>query len=173
MIRSSQGRLVLVLVLLLQACAVQTTRERQPRVVQPMPMPAPSRPVPPAEPAPPPAAVLREAPAPQPSAPAVLALLDRADQQYAARDLDAAAGSLERALRIEPRNPRLWHRLAAVRLDQGQLDQAVQLAAKSNSLAGYDRGLQARNWRLIASARYAKGDVEGARAAEAKAEALQ
>lgn len=171
MIRSSQGRLVLALVLLLQACAVQTTRERQPRVVQPMPMPAPSRPAPPA--APPPAAVLRQAPAPQPSAPAVLALLDRADQQYAARDLDSAAGSLERALRIEPRNPRLWHRLAAVRLDQGQLDQAIQLAAKSNSLAGYDRGLQARNWRLIASARYAKGDVEGARAAEAKAAALQ
>jgi tetratricopeptide (TPR) repeat protein len=123
-------------------------------------------------PAPPPV-IRREAPVQPPSNPAVLALLDRADQQYAARDLDAAAGSLERALRIEPRNPRLWHRLASVRLDQGQLDQAIQLAAKSTSLAGYDRGLQARNWRLIASARHAKGDPDGARAAEARAEALQ
>lgn len=165
---------LLLLVLLLQACAVNTSSERYPRTPQRAPLPAPTRPeLPRAEPAPPPPVVRREAPVQQPSAPAVLALLDRADQQYAARDLDAAAGSLERALRIEPRNPRLWHRLAAVRLDQGQLDQAIQLAAKSNSLAGYDRGLQARNWRLIASAHYAKGDADGARAAEAHAEALR
>lgn len=175
MTRSSPAWLVCAVLLSLQACAVYTTDDRQPRTTQRMPAPAPvPTPQEPAraEPVPPPV-VRREAPVQQPSAPAVLALLDRADQQYAARDMDAAAGSLERALRIEPRNPRLWHRLATVRLDQGQLDQAIQLAAKSNSLAGYDRGLQMRNWRLIASARYAKGDVEGARAAEARAEALR
>lgn len=156
----------------LQACAVYTTPESQPPVVERVPAPAPRAPSPPrAEPAPP--VVRRDAVPPAPSSPAVLALLDRADQHYAVRDLDAAAASLERALHIEPRNPRLWHRLAAVRLDQGQFDQAVQMAAKSNSLAGYDRGLQARNWRLIANARYATGDTEGARAAEARAEALQ
>ena len=165
--------LLTALTLMLQACAVYTTPERRPPVVQRAPAPAPSEPAyQRTEPAPPPV-IRREAPVQQPSSPAVLALLDRADQQYAARDLDAAAASLERALRIEPRNARLWHRLAAVRLDQGKLDQAIQMAAKSNSLAGYDRGLQARNWRLIASARQAKGDIEGARAAEARAEALQ
>lgn len=173
---TSYARLWLVAaVLALQACAVNTTSQRQPPVIDRSPAPVPgdsnyprTQPVP----APPPV-IRREAPVQQPSSPAVLALLDRADQQFAARDLDAAASSLERALRIEPRNPRLWHRLAAVRLDQGQLDQAIQMAAKSNSLAGYDRGLQARNWRLIASARYAKGDPDGGRAAEARAEALQ
>jgi tetratricopeptide (TPR) repeat protein len=112
------------------------------------------------------------APAPAGS-PAVIALLDRADQQYRARDLDAAAASLERALRIEPRNPRLWHRLAAVRLEQGQYGQAVQMAGKSNSLAGGDTRLQARNWRLIAAARRAQGDAQGARAAEDRASRLE
>lgn len=105
--------------------------------------------------------------------PAVIALLDRADRQYQARDLDAAAASLERALRIEPRNPRLWHRLAGIRLEQGQYGQAVQMAGKSNSLAGGDTRLQARNWRLIAAARRAQGDVPGARAAEARASGLE
>lgn len=171
--RFPQIGLLCAALLILQSCAVSTTSDRQPRTTQRVPIPAPAQTeAPRAEPAPPPV-VRREAPVQQPSAPAVLALLDRADQQYAARDLDAAAVSLERALRIEPRNPRLWHRLAAVRLDQGQLDQAMQLAAKSNSLAGYDRSLQLRNWRLIASARYAKGDIDGARAAEARAEALR
>lgn len=105
--------------------------------------------------------------------PAVIALLDRADQQYQAHDLDAAAASLERALRIEPRNPRLWHRLAAVRLEQGRYGQAVQMAGKSNSLAGGDTRLQARNWRLIAAARRAEGDAQGARAAEDRASRLE
>lgn len=105
--------------------------------------------------------------------PAVVALLERADQQYATRDLDAAAASLERALRIEPRNAVLWHKLAAIRLEQGQSAQAVQLASKSNSFAGGDTRLQARNWRLIATARRAQGDEKGAQAAATKARQLE
>ncbi|MFN2309406.1 MAG: tetratricopeptide repeat protein [Gammaproteobacteria bacterium] len=114
------------------------------------------------------------APATQPApSSAVVALAERADRQHRAQDLDAAAASLERALRIEPRNPRLWQRLAAVRLDQGQFDQAIQMAAKSNSLAGGSQSLQARNWQLIAAARRAKGDLAGARAAEQQAARFQ
>ncbi|MBZ0070985.1 MAG: tetratricopeptide repeat protein [Gammaproteobacteria bacterium] len=112
------------------------------------------------------------APAPAGS-PAVIALLDRADQQYQAHDLDAAAASLERALRIEPRNPRLWYQLAAIRLEQGQYGQAIQMAGKSNSLAAGDTRLQVRNWRLIAAARRAQGDAAGARAAEERASRLE
>lgn len=107
--------------------------------------------------------------APTTGSSAVVALLDRADQQYRGGELDASASSLERALRIEPRNPLLWHRLAKVRLEQGQPDQAVQMAAKSNSLAGGNSRLQASNWRLIATARQAQGDTTGARNAEQKA----
>jgi predicted Zn-dependent protease len=83
----------------------------------------------------------------------------------AAGRLPNAAASLERALRIEPRNPRLWQELARVRLKQGEYAQAENVAARSNSWAGSDHALRAENWRLIAQAREARGDGDGARAA--------
>jgi Tfp pilus assembly protein PilF len=76
-----------------------------------------------------------------------------------------AAASLERALRIEPRNPRLWQELARVRLKQGEYAQAESVAARSNSWAGADNALRAENWRLIAEARAARGDAAGAQSA--------
>ncbi len=97
--------------------------------------------------------------------PAVASLMARAQTDAAAgRTIDAAA-SLERALRIEPRNPRLWQALARVRLTQGNYAQAESLAARSNAWAGSDAALRAENWRLIAQAREARGDAAGARAA--------
>lgn len=107
------------------------------------------------------------------SSPAVNSLLSRAENAGREQDWDSAAASLERALRIEPRNPVLWNRLAEARLQQGQYNQAVQLASKSNSLSGQDRLLQARNWRLIARAKRSLGDDAGAREAERRAEALR
>lgn len=92
-------------------------------------------------------------------------LMDSARADAAAGNLTNAAASLERALRIEPRNPRLWQELARVRLKQGQYAQAESVAARSNSWAGDDKGLRAENWRLIAEARRARGDTEGAQAA--------
>jgi tetratricopeptide (TPR) repeat protein len=107
---------------------------------------------------------------PEPSGnPAVLALLNKAHGQAAAGRMDAAGANLERALRIEPRNPALWQELARVRLEQGQYRQAENLAAKSNALAGGSRYLQAANWRIIAEARSRRGDLQGARAAFEKA----
>lgn len=103
-----------------------------------------------------------EAPA---GGPAVVALLDSARADSAAGRLSNAAASLERALRIEPRNPRLWQELARVRFQQGNYAQAESLAARSNSWAGSDSALRADNWRLIAQARDARGDAAGARAA--------
>ena len=105
--------------------------------------------------------------------PAVVALLEHAEQQANAGDLDAAAVTLERAIRIDSRNPVLWHHLATVRLADGDPVQAEQLAAKSNSLAGSNPALQSRNWSLIARARQARGDIDGARSAERQAQALQ
>jgi Tfp pilus assembly protein PilF len=81
-----------------------------------------------------------------------------------------AAASLERALRIEPRNPRLWQELARVRLKQSDYAQAESTAARSNSWAGSDNALRAENWRLIAHSREARGDAEGAKAALEAAE---
>jgi len=106
---------------------------------------------------------------PAPSGGAVVALLDRADAYHQSGDIGNEAATVERALRIDPNNSRLWSRLAAIRLDQGQPRQAEQLALKSNALSRGDSRLQAQNWRLVAKARWARNDRAGARAAEKKA----
>lgn len=137
------------------------------------------------EPATPPAPAPRPAqPPPQPPADlppaeisrdgnqAVVALLESADKYVKSNQLDKAGASLERALRIEPRNAGIWHDLAQIRLHQGQYQQAESLASKSNNLAGGNRMLQSRNWKLIASARKATGNRAGADEAEAQASQL-
>ena len=101
---------------------------------------------------------------------AIAGLLIGARTDAAAGRLANAAASLERALRIEPRNPRLWQELARVRLKQGDYAQAESTAARSNSWAGGDNALRADNWRIIAHARNARGDAEGARVALEAAE---
>ncbi len=123
---------------------------------------------------PPPGTAPAPAPAPESAARietiAIASLLDGARADTAAGRLANAAASLERALRIEPRNPRLWQELARVRLKQGDYAQAESTAARSNSWAGGDSGLRAENWRLIAQAREARGNAEGARSALEAAE---
>ena len=96
---------------------------------------------------------------------AVVALLQKSQNQSSAGRWESAGASLERALRIEPRNPVLWQKLARVRLEQENYPQAENLAAKSNSLAGGDQGLRAENWRIIGQARSKRGDRAGAKSA--------
>lgn len=147
--------LALCLTVLASGCAtVRTTTLETPEP------PPKSRDLPPA-PAPP-----REA---RPPSAATVALLAETDRLEREGNLDRAAATLERALRIEPDDPALWHRLATVRLRQGQSAQAEQMAKKSNTLAGGDTALQARNWQIIARARRAAGDEAGAQIAEARA----
>lgn len=83
----------------------------------------------------------------------VLALLDQASRQVNAGSPEKAAAILERALRIEPRNARLWHRLAVIRYQQGQYTQAESLAAKSSTLAQGDWHLKQKNAELIEQVR--------------------
>ena len=104
-------------------------------------------PSPPAEPAP-----LPEPPAVRENV-AIAGLVESARSDAASGRLVQAAASLERALRIEPRNPRLWHELARVRLRQGDAVQAANLAARSNSFAGSDATLRSANQNIIEQAR--------------------
>ncbi|MGD8312490.1 MAG: tetratricopeptide repeat protein [Gammaproteobacteria bacterium] len=113
------------------------------------------------------------APAVTGQSPAVVALLDTAEQQANAGNLESAAASLERAIRIDSRNPVLWYHLATVRLAQDRPVQAEQLAIKSNSLAAGSLLQQVRNWQLIARARRARNNATGAAAAEQQARALE
>ena len=111
----------------------------------------------------------RPAPPAVPQTPPVQTLLSQAYQQRASDDLAGAAATLERALRIEPRNALLWNRLADVRLQQGQYAQAGNLAARSNALAGDQVGLKQDNWRIIAVTRHQRGDSAGAEQAAERA----
>ena len=95
----------------------------------------------------------------------VAALVASAREAAEAGQPGRAAAALERALKVEPRNPRLWHRLALVRLGQGRHAEAVALALRSKSLTAGDPDLDSRNWRLIAASRGRMGDEEGAREA--------
>jgi len=79
--------------------------------------------------------------------------MESARSDAASGRLVQAAATLERALRIEPRNPRLWHELARVRLRQGDTAQAANLAARSNSFAGNDAALRSANQSIIDQAR--------------------
>jgi Tfp pilus assembly protein PilF len=110
---------------------------------EPVASPAQLPSVPVGQPLEPPAVTRPASPATGAQPPAVVALLDRAEQQANTGDLDAAAVTLERAIRIDPRNAILWHHLATVRLAEGEAVEAEQLAAKSNSLAAGNHSLQA------------------------------
>ena len=101
-------------------------------------------------------------PGQQSSSPVVRGLLASAQTQRNRGEDDAAANSLERALRIEPRNALLWSRLADVRFSLQDYQQAIQMAAKSNTLTGSDLYLRRQNWYLMANAYAALGDSENA-----------
>lgn len=163
----------LLLPALLAACGTGTRYEPPAPVSVPEPANLPSNPPPSPDtqihryepPAPPPREVAR----PMPNR-AVAVLQRRAADQRRAGDITGAAASLERALRIAPRDALVWHQLAVLREAQGRYGQAEELAAKSNSLAGgSETGLAKENWLLIARVRRAVGDLAGARAAEARA----
>ena len=145
-------RLLVLLVVLLAGCA--TSPETPPPPPQ---EPGAAAPPPAAEPVPPPVARSENV--------AVAGLMESARADAAAGKLSTAAASIERALRIEPRNPRLYQELARVRLQQTNFTQAENMATRSNFFAGSDNALRAENWRLIAQAREARGDADGAREA--------
>ena len=103
---------------------------------------------------------------------AIVALVEAARADADSGNFIKAAGALERGLRIEPRNPRLWHELGQLKLKEGDYAQAASMAARSNTWAGTDKMLRAANWRLIGEAKRSTGDESGARAAFDKADVL-
>ncbi|WP_375738523.1 tetratricopeptide repeat protein [Pseudomonas boanensis] len=85
------------------------------------------------------------------------AMLEAASLQLEFGEVEQAGDTLERALRIEPNNPATLHYLGQVRLQQGQYEQAVALATKSNARARNNTELHNRNLQLIQAARQAMG----------------
>ncbi len=108
-------------------------------------------------------------PRPALQSPAVVALLDEAERSSKSGNLEGAVATVERALRIEPRNPQLIYRLAELRQQQGKPRLAEDLAKKSALLSAGNPSLKKRCWLLIAEARKRQGNVQGAAEARNKA----
>jgi len=105
-----------------------------------------------------------------PMSPVVKRLVATAGDQRRVGNWVGAANSLERALRLEPRNGRLWSRLAQIRYDQKAWKKAIQLAAKSNTLSGGNSNLLRQNWVLMANSYSALGETASADRYRAKLE---
>lgn len=120
-----------------------------------------------------PVEVPAEEPVQEKSNPAIVALLDNADQYTAAGQSKRAVASLERAIRIDPKNPVLWNKLGYLHLQEKNWVQAIAMAKKSNVLAAHDRTLQAKNWLIIAKARESLGDSIGSEQAMEMVRQLQ
>lgn len=126
----------------------------------------PSPPVP-ETPPPPPFEPLTEF---APQSPAVGALMLAANKNTDQGKIDSATTSIERAIRIEPRNAALYYKLAVLRLEQNKPRLAEGLAKKSALLASGDKQLKKHSWLLIAKARDMQNNPEGAKEARAQAE---
>lgn len=100
---------------------------------------------------------------------AVSALVLAANEDSQAGKMDSAVATMERAIRLEPRNPTLLYKLAVLRLQQSKPAQAEDLAKKAALLASKDAQLKKHSWLLIARAREMQHDAAGAQEAREKA----
>ena len=85
------------------------------------------------------------------SSSAVKSLMLRARADLAIGSAKSAVVKLERGLRIEPQNPKIWHLLAKAHYDQADYQQAITMAKKSIRYSADDK-LVAQNWGLIQKA---------------------
>jgi hypothetical protein len=104
-----------------------------------------------------------------PQSPAVGSLVMAANENSQGGNLDSAVSSIERAIRIEPRNATLYYKLAVLRLNQSKPRLAEDLARKAALLAVNDTALKKHSWLLIANARELQNNVAGANKAKAEA----
>ncbi len=93
-------------------------------------------------------------------------LIKKAQVLMENKKLDQAFATMERALRIDGNNPKLWSLMAEIQLRRENPGQAVHLANKSNLLAQGDNILELRNWRIIYEARKSMEDLPGVKEAE-------
>ncbi len=96
---------------------------------------------------------ITERPPAPPEASIVKDISNQANQLMRNGKLDAAAQTLERGLRIAPKDAFLWSQLATVRLQQHHYGQAQSLAAKSSSLAKNNAALIYKNQVIIEKAK--------------------
>lgn len=174
--------IVVIAALVLAACQTTSgTHNVYPGATGPEGEPLPSSPTPDAQPLQVPEPTPQvQAPIPdypktasQISGAAVTSLMKRASEYRQAGQPDQAAGTLERALRIEPRNYFVWSALAQAHLAQKNYAQALSMAQKSNALARGNIYVALENWKTISAASTGQGDAIGAANADAQIAAIQ
>ena len=101
--------------------------------------------------------------------PAVKELTAQALVAEHAGELDQASGYLERALRIEPRDPQLLQHMAEIKLQKEDYQQALNFAVRSYEIGPRVGEICSRNWRTISVAREHLNDTNGASDAEVRA----
>lgn len=80
-------------------------------------------------------------------------LLAQANAKAANGETQQAIATLERAVRLQPRNAQAWLRLAELYLEQGQYRKAEQFAGRAQQFAAGDRQLLRRSEAVIKQAR--------------------
>ena len=103
---------------------------------------------------------------------ASVALITEANNHSDAGDLESAVVAIERALRIDSRNPTLIYKLAQLRLKQEKPRLAEDLAKKAALLSATNRALKKQSWLLISEARKKQSNFYGAKEAKLKADSL-
>lgn len=101
--------------------------------------------------------------------PAVKQLVSQAKSAEHAGNLDQASGYLERALRIQSRDPQLLQHMAEIKLQKEDYQQALNFAVRSYDIGPRVGEICSRNWRTISVAREHLDDTNGASDAEARA----
>lgn len=101
--------------------------------------------------------------------PAVKQLTAQAESAERSGDLDQASSYLERAMRIQPRDPQLLQQMAEIKLQEEDYQQALNFAVKSYEIGPRVGEICSRNWRTIGVAREYLNDAEGASEAVVRA----
>ena len=94
----------------------------------------------------------------QKSSPAVQSLIVSAQSDLAVGKSGSAVSKLERGLRIESKNPKLWNLLANAKFDQSNYQQAISMSKKAIRYSSDDDFI-ASNWNLIKKAGLKSGDT--------------
>lgn len=105
--------------------------------------------------------------------PAVAELSEAASRAEEQGDLERASMLLERALRIEPRDPALLQHMAEIKLERGDWEQAESHASRSFDVGPRVGELCQRNWRTMALARERSGRTDAARRARERLDECQ
>lgn len=100
------------------------------------------------------------------------ALVNQATTQRRSKNFVQAAATLERALRIEPKNPLLWLEYGALRMDEHNYPQAESMGRKALASATGDPHTQSSAWRLIADSYKARNQTALAEQAYSRANTL-